>query len=114
MINFAELKDKLLKFDEKYNNSIIHGYTHEDGSKGLPPYLAVAKHQHTKDAKIISQLLDVIEKQSRAVSFLNKLVGSCAYSKNDIWGDKMESVYRSTNNILSETESKLKQLIQGE
>jgi hypothetical protein len=66
-----------------------------------------------KDSKIISQLLEIIEMQNNTASFLNQLIGRCAYGQNDIWGDKMESVYRSTGNILGQTDSKLKQLIKG-
>ena len=109
MINFAELKLKLTEPpDETYKSGQV---AKPNDDFDITCY--VSMNDYKKSAKIISELLDVIEMQNNKMSFLNKLVGACAYSQSDIWGDKMETVYRNTDKSLSETESKLKQLING-
>jgi hypothetical protein len=91
MINFAELKLKLCEFDEQTvidSPELVKSCNEDDFIDG-------AKYQYTKDAKIISELLGIIEMQNEALGRTN-------------------TMYLPVANCLSETESKLKQLIKGE
>jgi hypothetical protein len=59
MINFAEIKLKLTVLDVEHEN-ITFGFAFLN-SKKPPQYTDVIEWKHTKDAKIISELLETIE-----------------------------------------------------
>ena len=66
--------------------------------------------QREHDSAIISELIDIIQSQSKCIEFLNKKVGSCAYSQIDKWGCEMESVYRSSQYSLTKADQLLKEM----
>lgn len=99
-----QLKEKFAQARDKYLNDRPHLSTAE-------------RHEAMKafDAANSSsiELIEIIKSQSECIEFLNKRVGSCAYSQIDKFGNVLESVYRSTNNSLSETTTRLQKLRDG-
>lgn len=110
MINFTELKEKLTEFDEKTFKELALSHN-IDYLSDLEP-MAAAKNQHTKDSKIISELLEIIEMQNNEIRF------ACRFKKET--GVELLEDCEPENQMnmgfvkcLFETESKLKQLIKG-
>jgi hypothetical protein len=104
MINFAELKEKLCELDVKELNPVNSAYAWSCFNK-MDVYLEGLKDQHTKDAKIISELLEIIEMQNKTLDKYKDMV--C------IFGEFTVAEQFAAKTCLSETESKLKQLIKG-
>jgi hypothetical protein len=106
---FAELKLKLCSPDEKQlrikMNKIVEDNFETDSITEMYHKLFVdmAIHGRNSNAKIISELLDVIEMQ-------NNIITSALYYD---WFSTT-SMREKLSPRLSETESKLKQLIKGE
>jgi hypothetical protein len=93
MINFAELKLKLCEVECNYD-FMVDVYIYEN-----------------KQAKIISELLEIIEMQNFS---LNAYANNLPDIQDGEWIATMPPPYEKTAKItLSETESKLKQLIKG-
>ena len=109
--DFAELKEKLTKIDYVDANAYLTRYM--EGGYEEPTYQQYGDYIHGKSTAIISDLIEIIQSQSECIEFLNKRVGSCAYSQIDKFGNVLESVYRSTNNSLSETTTRLQKLREG-
>jgi CRISPR/Cas system-associated protein endoribonuclease Cas2 len=132
MINFAELKDKLLKFDDydmklirliKAENQawtdykLLSDHEKDEAEIGI---LKIAEYQFNKDAKIMSALLEIIEMQDKQICILHNYI---QHNEDNLVGDDLKGDDRfteifkrhviSTNAVLSETDSKLKQLIKG-
>jgi hypothetical protein len=124
MINFAELKLKLTEFDDSASCE-MHDIFEDTNSKSDIRRGQTFKHaqlvQFAQDAKIISQLLDVIENQDKHICILHNYI---QHNEDNLVGDDLKGDGRfterfkrhikSTNYILSETESFLKKLIKGE
>jgi hypothetical protein len=109
MINFAELKLKLTEYSPERVNIYIDTYM--DVSGQVPNYSEVVQDYATKDAKIISELLEIIEMQNFS---LNAYANNLPDIQDGEWIATMPPPYEKTAKItLSETESKLKQLIKG-
>jgi hypothetical protein len=74
-----------------------------------------AIQQHTKDAKIISELLEIIKTQNNCItdidSWLKRM--SDLYWENPNYASRFKESVKNNYNILSETEQKLKQLSGG-
>jgi hypothetical protein len=89
-MNFAEIKKKLTEFDEQavIDSPELIKSCHEDD------FIDGAKYQFTKDAKIISGLLEIIEMQTECMN-----------------NYQHDNTTHKMNACLSETESKLNQLI---
>jgi Neuraminidase (sialidase) len=105
MNNFAELKEKLAEFNSK---DIFIYYSKLDLDDACDSDAAVwcSEYQFNKDVKIISQLLAVIEMQNEALNKYKEIC--CEYNQGTV------SQRYAAKTCLSETESKLKQLITKE
>jgi hypothetical protein len=120
MINFAELKLKMTEFDEVNTSAYTFGvWLSQSGydSDMANSFIKGARYQHTKDAKIISELLDVIEMHNEAFDYYIKNAEPVFY---EYVGEFPAGGYQQqlgewthANKVLSETESKLKQLMDG-
>jgi hypothetical protein len=109
----------MCEFDENY----IFKFSQQE-NKGTWTWQTIldgAEHQHAKDAKIISELLEIIEMQNKQICILHNYI---QHNEDNLVGDDLKGDDRfterfrrhiiSTKAVLSETESKLKQLIKGE
>lgn len=78
--DFAELKEKLMGFDDQDAREIIYHVAKHQFSK--KQYVAnnfeicLSKYQHTKSSAIISELIDIIQSQSDALEELNEFTFS--------------------------------------
>lgn len=111
--DFAELKEKLCEFDildssddfDEYvkqfpvvaNNGYSRGITHSY-------WQTSARHQHTKSAAIISELIEIIQSQSEALEYYLK--GQCC------WIDGSINI-APADKSLSETNTRLQKLREG-
>jgi hypothetical protein len=124
MINFAKLKLKLCSPDEKQlrikMNKIVEDNFETDSLTEMyhKLFVVMAVHGHNSRTKIISELLDVIEMQNEALDYYVKNAEPVFY---EYVGEFPAGGYQQqlgewthANKSLSETESKLKQLIKGE
>ena len=124
--NFAELKEKLCEFDildssddfDEYvkqfpvvaNNGYSRGITHSY-------WQTSARHQHTKSAAIISELIEIISLQNKEVESYARYIyctENCKLSTS--WSDHAkctcgaEKLKNSVKAALSETTTRLQKL----
>lgn len=108
--DFAELKEKLTKFDgHKSQASMPRLYEHIDR---VDLWITAQQKQHTKSAAIISELIEIIEMQSEALEFY---ADPFTYTENE-YGEKKIDYYRTYEkgeDSLSETTTRLQKLREG-
>lgn len=120
--DFAELKEKLGKFDPKLIDDLCNDRW--ASYEMFEAYLIIAKEsakeQHTKSAAIISELIEIISFQDNKIS---ELLNYLHHNEDNLVGDdligdqrftkRFNNYTKSTSDVLSETTTRLQKLRDG-
>ena len=111
--DFAELKEKLTKFDVMALSAEYIECCKRRQYNGLVRIEDMVKWQHSKDSAIISELIEIIRLQSEALEFY---ADPFTYTENE-YGEKKIDYYRTYEkgeDSLSETTTRLQKLKDGD
>lgn len=112
--DFAELKRVLTEFDIVAANQRLIKICEKRQYAGAR-YSDIAREQFEKDAAIITQLLEIIQSQSEALTDIDSWLKRMSDLK---WGDesyapRFKKSVKNNSNLLSETNTRLQKLRDG-
>lgn len=114
--DFAELKEKLVKLDIMALSAEYIECCKRRQYNGLVRIEDMVKWQHSKDSAIISELIEIIQNQSEALtdidSWLKRM--SDLHWHNPNYAPKFKKSVKNNSEILSETTTRLQKLRERE